>query len=435
MTLPSKSDVDTYLKRLWPILRSITGAGQRETHDILSEIAPFRHIDFPTGARVLDWDVPKEWVFREAYIQDSKGNRIVDARDNNLHIVNYARPYRGRLSLSELRPHLHTLPERPHAIPYVTSYYADNWGFCLSENTLAAMQDDLYDVVVDTDLVDGVMRVSENVLPGAEPGEVLFSSYTCHPSMANNELSGPLVLAFLCRAVAAMPNRRLTYRFVLGPENIGSIAYLSTYGEHFRKHLTAGYVLSCIGDERPMSIKKSQRGDTVSDLAAHYAFKESGRDFRIFDFDPRGADERNYCSPGYDFPVCALFRSFYNEFDAYHTSDDNLDLIDAGNLIAAVESCLKIVDVLEANRIWKSTAPFGEPFFTRHNLAPVVSKPDSTADDRLLARRWIMNQANGTRDLLAIAERSGLALPVLAEEALSLEQAGLLVPVDERSPA
>ena len=423
-------EIEAYLRRLWPIMRSITGAGQRLTHDILGELLPLRHTDFPSGERVFDWDIPREWVFRAAHLTAPDGRRVADAADHTLHVVNYARPFQGTLDLAELQAHLHSLPDRPGVIPYVTSYYSDHWGFCLSEEARAALAPGPYQAVVDTDLIAGVMRVSDCVLAGDEDGEVLFSSYTCHPSMANNELSGPLVLALLYRALAARPRRRLTYRFVLGPENIGSIAYLSRWGEHLRGVLRAGYVLTNIGDSRPLTLKRPQRGDTLAERAALCAFADAGIAHRVVDFDPRGADERNYCSPGFDFPVAALMRSYFTESPEYHTSADNLDFISAEAISAAVQACLAICDAIEANRVWRSTAPFGEPFFSRHDLAPTLSVPSSSADQQLLARRWLMNQADGKRDLLAIAQRSGLALALLAEQAERLAEAGLLVADD-----
>lgn len=434
-TIPSPDEAERLLRRLWPIMRSITGAGQRLTHDILGEIMPLRHWDVPSGTEVFDWTVPREWTFREAYVVAPDGRRILDANANTLHLVNYSRPFRGTLSLAELQPHLHSLPDRPDAIPYVTSYYAERWGFCLSERMRAELQDGPYQVVVDTELAEGVMRVSDCVLPGEEADEVLFSSYTCHPSLANNELSGPVVLAFLYRALAALPRRRLTYRFVLGPETIGTIAYLSRHGEHLRQRLRAGYILTNIGDARPLTLKRSQRGDTEAERAALRSFLDRDEPHRVVAFDPRGADERHYCSPGFDLPVCALMRTYFNESDAYHTSDDNLDFIRPDKLVEAVQACLGICQALEANRTWRSTTMFCEPFFTKHNLAPTLSTPDASSDRQLLARRWLMNQANGQRDLIAIAERCGLPLALLADQADALAQAGLLVKADDHAAA
>lgn len=428
--LPSPDEVESWLRRLWPIMRSITGEGQRRTHDMLSELVPLTHWDIPTGTPILDWEVPREWVFREAFVTDPAGRRILDAQDNTLHLVNYSHPFSGTLDLAELQAHLHSLPDRPHAIPYITSYYAPRWGFCLSDEMRSRLPEGRYGVTVDTALIDGVMRVSDCVLPGEEAGEVLFSSYTCHPSMANNELSGPLVLAFLYRALAALPRRRLTYRFVLGPENIGSIAYLSRHGEHLRRHLQAGFVLTNIGDRQPLSLKLPQRSGTLAERAALLVFRDGAIPHRVLAFDPRGADERNYCSPGYDFPVAALMRGYFQESPEYHTSDDNLGHVTAESLIGAVAAGLGICRVLEANRVWRNAKPFGEPFYSRHNLAPTLSKPDTSADRQLLARRWLMNQADGRRDLMAIAERSGIEAALLAEQAEILAEAGLLVRQD-----
>ncbi|WP_068492864.1 DUF4910 domain-containing protein [Paramagnetospirillum marisnigri] len=430
--LPSPDEVEGWLRRLWPIMRSITGAGQRLTHDMLAELVPFDHWDIPSGTRILDWEVPREWVFRRATLEDPAGRRILDAAEHTLHLVNYSQPFQGSLDLAELQPHLHSLPDRPWAIPYVTSYYAPHWGFCLSDEMRAGLAEGRYGVTIDTEMIDGVMRVSDCVLPPSpgeeDGGEVLFSSYSCHPSMANNELSGPLVLAFLYRALAALPRRRMTYRFVLGPENVGSIAYLSRHGEHLRQRLRAGYVLTNIGDRQPLSLKKSQRGDTLAERAAIQAFTDRDIPHRLLDFDPRGADERNYCSPGYNFPVCALMRSYFQQNPAYHTSDDNLDFVTAESIIAAVEACVDICRVIEANRIWRNTAPFGEPFFSRHDLAPTLSTPGVSADRQLLARRWLLNQCDGSRDILAIAQRCHMPVALLAEQAAILAQAGLLAP-------
>ena len=248
------------LRKLWPIFRSITGEGQRLTHEILNEIIPLNHLDFPSGKKIFDWQVPKEWRFNQAYIVDPNGCRIIDTKKNNLHLVNYSRPFVGKLPLNQLQKHLFSLPNRPNAIPYVTNYYSDFWGFCVTENLRNKLIDGIYEIVVDTELFDGTMRVSDCILPGKDKTEVLFSSYTCHPSMANNELSGPIVLSFVYRALANISERNLTYRFVLGPENIGSIAYLAENGKKLTDNVVAGYVLSNIADRQPLSLKKSQKG-------------------------------------------------------------------------------------------------------------------------------------------------------------------------------
>ncbi len=424
--LPDRAELEDYLKRLWPLFRSITGEGQRQTHAILGELMPLNHLDFSSGTKIFDWQVPQEWRFNQAYITDPNGHRILDAKNNNLHLVNYSRPFSGKLTLEELQKHLHSLPSRPKAIPYVTNYYSNYWGFCLSEEFRNKLADGVYEVVVDTELFDGIMRVSDAVLPGKTKTEILFSSYTCHPSMANNELSGPLVLSFLYRALAALPERNLTYRFVLGPENIGSIAYLSRHGNYMKKSLAAGYVLSNIGDTNSFTLKKAQIDNSLAERAAERTFIDGKYDYRLIEFDPRGADERNYCSPGFNLPVCLLMRSYFDESEVYHTSDDNLQFINAYSIIVAIELCFNICQTLEKNKIWKSTTPFGEPFFSRHNLAPTISTPTSTANQQLLARRWIMNQATGENDLLSISTRSNLPLALLENEVIKLENAGLL---------
>ena len=255
--------------RLWPIMRSITGDGVRETHDILGELIPLERMEIPSGTKTFDWTVPKEWVFRDAYVIDPNGGRILDARHNTLHLVNYSEPFRGTLSRGELDDHLYSLPERPDAIPYVTSYYRPRWGFCLSQAQRNALPDGDYQVVVDTDLIDGSLTLSECVLPGESTDEVLLSTYTCHPSMANNELSGPLVAAALAKRIAAWPKRRLTYRFVFAPETIGAIAYLSKRGEHLKQSLVAGYIITCVGIPAPFTYQRSRRGNSLADKVAH----------------------------------------------------------------------------------------------------------------------------------------------------------------------
>jgi len=256
------TELAAYFNRLWPILRSITGEGVRKTHDILSELVPLERIEVPSGSVTFDWTVPQEWVVREAYFVTPDHRRMCDVTKNNLHLLNYSIPFRGKVSLQEIDSHLHSLPDQPDAIPYVTSYYEPRWGFCLSHNQRQALPLGDYEVVIDTDLVDGKLTLSEAVLPGQEDREVLISTYTCHPSMANNELSGPLVAAFLYRRLAALSSRRLTYRFVFLPETIGSIVYLGLRGPVLKEKLIAGFVVTCVGDPGPFNYKRSRAGGT-----------------------------------------------------------------------------------------------------------------------------------------------------------------------------
>jgi len=260
--------LEAYFDRLWPLLRSITGAGVRASHDILSELIPLERLEISSGTRVFDWEVPREWVVREAYVEAPDGRRLFDVREHTLHLLNYSAPFQGTVSRDELDAHLHSLPEQPDAIPYVTSYYAERWGFCCRHRDREALPEGDYRVVIDTELKPGSMTLGEAVLGGESEREVLLSCCTCHPSMANNELSGPLVASLLYRRLAAWPDRRLTYRFVFLPETIGSIAYLAMRGEHLRDTLVGGYVVNCTGLPCDITFKRSRQGDSPADKAA-----------------------------------------------------------------------------------------------------------------------------------------------------------------------
>ncbi|HUY90553.1 MAG TPA: DUF4910 domain-containing protein [Pirellulales bacterium] len=419
-------EIAAYFDRLWPLLRSITGAGVRRTHEILGELVPLERIEIPSGTKCFDWTVPQEWICREAYVVGPDGRRIADVAQHTLHLVNYSIAFRGTLSREELDAHLYSLPEAPEAIPYVTSYYAPRWGFCLPHAMRTRLPDGQYQVVVDTEHVDGSLTLSQAVLPGEEPDEVIISTYTCHPSLANNELSGPLLAAFLYRRLAAIERRRLTYRFVWLPETIGSLAYLARYGEHFRRRLVAGYVASCVGDRGPLTYKRSRRGHSAADRAAIYALRRfQGESLRVLDFDPSGSDERQYCSPGFDLPVGVIARSIYGSYPEYHTSLDNRDFISFASLVESVDAYLAVLGVLDANATYRRTLPCGEPQLGRYGLYPSLGGP-TTRDEALTALRWLLNLADGSQDQLAIAQRSGVALPVLEEAARRCLEAGLI---------
>jgi aminopeptidase-like protein len=416
--------LEVLFDRLWPLFRSLTGEGVRATHDILSEYLPLQRIEVPSGTRVFDWTVPKEWVVREAYIIAPDGRRILDVADNNLRLVNYAVPFRGTLSRRALDGHLHSRPDMPDAIPYVTSYYEPRWGFCLTESERAALPDGEYEVVVDTELKDGALTISEAVLPGLESDEVLISTYTCHPSLANNELSGPLVAAMLYRRLAAWPERRLTYRFVFAPETIGAIVYLALRGDHLRKHLVAGYVATCCGLDTHFTYKRSRRGDTVADRAAIHAVEALGAEYRVRDFAPTGSDERQYCSPGFNLPVGSLIRGAYGEYPEYHTSLDSKALIDFAALAGSVDAYEAICRTLDRNVTFENLAPFCEPQLGRRGLYPTLGAADQA--ERVQATMWVLNLSDGTHDLLSIAERSGLPVDQLWPAAVAAEKAGVL---------
>ena len=413
--------------RLWPLHRSLTGQGVRASHDILGAVLPLTRLEVPTGTPVFDWTVPQEWVVNGAYVIDPAGHRILDVRTNNLHLLNYSAPYRGEISRAELDGHLYSIPEQPDAIPYVTSYHERRWGFCLSERQRAALPDGRYQVVIDTAFIDGSMTLSEAVLPGESDREVLFSTYTCHPSMANNELSGPLVAAFLHRVLASR-RRRLTYRFVFLPETIGSLAYLAMRGSLLRERLQAGYVLTCIGLDAPLTYKRARRGDTLADRAARYQLgRLSGVPLEVLDFTPASfsSDERQYCSPGFNLPVGVISRTAIGGYPEYHTSLDNRRLISFPKMAETVTELVRLCDVLDANVTFENLLPCGEPQLSKRGLYPTLGAPREkrAAVD---ATMWVLNFSDGDHDLLSIAERSGMDFDLIADRARACEEAGLL---------
>jgi aminopeptidase-like protein len=427
-------EVAELLQRLFPLMRSITGAGVRETHRILGEVAPLERIEIPSGTPVLDWTVPKEWVFRAAYVAGPDGRRVIDAAAHNLHLVNYSAPFRGRLSRQALDAHLHSLPEMPGAIPYVTSYYREDWGFCVSQRQRDSLPEGDYEVVVDCDLVDGAMTLSEAVLPGETQDEVFFSCYTCHPSLANDELCAPVALALLLRRLAREPRRRLTYRFVFLPETIGSIAYLSLRGEHLKRHMAAGVALADIGLPRPYRIKRSRRGDSLADRAATHllprrALADGESPPQIVPFAPVGSDERQYCSPGFDLPVVALTRG-EAAYPEYHTSLDDLALVSPETVARTVEDLAALCALLDRNRRYRNLKPHGEPQLGRYGLYPSKGSRNDR-NQQVVALLWALNQADGAHDLLATAEKSDLPFDLVAEMAEAAAAKGLLAEITD----
>jgi aminopeptidase-like protein len=427
MSALSPHELECLFDRLWPLPRSITGPGFRESLCILEELVPFVRHEHKTGSQVLDWRVPQEWHPRAAWIEGPDGQRHCDFAVNNLHLLGYSTPFRGELDLADLQAHLYSLPEQPDAIPYLTSYYAPRWGFCLSHREREQLPPGRYRIVIDSELSDGAVISAEAILPGDEPGEILFSSYLCHPSMANNELSGPLVLTSLYRALAARPSRRYTCRFVLGAETIGSICYLARVGDHLRKELRAGFVLTCCGDRGHLSYKRSRRGDCLADRAALLALRDRGCEHEVIPFTPAlGSDERQFCSPGFDLPVGSLMRTMYTRFPEYHTSLDNKSFISFEHLADTVEAYLAVVEALEANRVWRNTCPFGEPQLGPRGLFRSLGS-QKEVERRDTAMWWALNLADGQHDLLAMAARSGCAIADLAAICAELASAGLLV--------
>lgn len=426
-----KKRIESYFDRLWPICRSITGEGYRQSLDILNEIIPTDRLKFPSGRKVFDWIVPDEWNARDAYFIDPKGIKHADFKCNNLHLVGYSVPFSGTMSLSELKSHLKSIPEQPRAIPYSISYYEKKWGFCLSHEELQSLPEGEYRVVVDTELKPGHVVLGEAVLPGKSDREVLFSTYLCHPSLANNELSGPLVMAFLYERMAALTERRYTYRFVIAPETIGSICYLSVRGDHLKKHLVAGFQMTCVGDAGNFTYKLSRRGDTLADRAAKLVLRDGGP-HEIIPYDPYlGSDEKQYGSQGFNLPVGSLMRTRYLKYPQYHTSLDNKEFISFDAMAETVDAYVDVALSLEKNRTWRNTVIHGQPQLGRRGLYFTDGTPKSV-NDRYRAMFWLLDMADGNHDLLAIAERSGQPLKTLMTVADHLHSAGLLELCEEK---
>lgn len=415
---------DDLLQRLFPICRSITGPGLRASLDILGEVLPLERHAVASGTTVFDWTVPDEWTIRDAFIIGPDGNRLVDFQANNLHVVNYSSPIHTRMTRAELEPHLHTLPEMADAIPYVTSYYKRTWGFCLTQQQYRHLGDGPFDVCIDSTLEPGVLDYATLVLPGESDDEVLLSSYCCHPSMANNELSGPVTLALLYRRLAAWAQRKYTYRFYLGAETIGALCFLQQFGAHLQTHCVGGLVATCCGDNGRFTYKRPKTPNRFDAIVRH-TLESRNVDHRVVEFFPSGSDERQYCSPGFDLPIGCLTRSLYNTFPEYHTSLDDLSFVKPEYLVESVNVYEQILKTFEANRRYENLAPFGEPQLGKRGLYPQLgaARNSRTYTQRL---RWLLSCSDGKHDLLAIAERSGLNLCELADAAQELIAADLL---------
>jgi len=416
-----KNKMEKYFDRLWPICRSLTGEGNRKTLKILSEIVDLDIKEISSGTTCFDWTVPPEWNIRDAWVKNSKGEKIIDFQKNNIHLLGYSEPFSGKLSLSELKEHLYSLPELPELIPYLTSYYKKRWGFCISHNQLSNLSEDTYEVYIDSEFNEaGSMTYAETCLPGKESKEILFSTYICHPSLANNELSGPLVTAFIYQKLKEQKDRRYSYRFLFIPETIGSIAYLSQHGQRLKEQLVAGFVVTCIGDSGVFTYKRSRQGNALPDRTVELLLKQTQSDFIIHDFFPSGgSDERQYCSPGFNLPVGSLMRSMYGTYPEYHTSGDNKDFISFDAMAQSVQKYLDAIYIIENNYIYINKLPFCEPQLGKRGLYPTLGSQKDT-EDRVTAMMWLLNQADGTQDLIEIGKKSGSSIFVLIDIAKKL---------------
>ena len=409
-------------RELYPICRSITGDGVRQTLGILRRIIDLKIHEIPSGTAVFDWTVPKEWNIRDAFIKDPSGVKIVDFADCNLHVMSYSTPVRARLSLAELKNHIFTLPEYPEWIPYRTSYYNENWAFCMSDRQFLELPEGEYEVYIDTTLEDGALTYGEYVVPGETEEEVVFSCHVCHPSLANDNLSAIAVAAFLARWLSTKP-RRYSYRFLFTPGAIGSIVWLAL-NEAQLTRVHAGLVLACLGDGGQFTYKKSRRGDSEIDRVVSQALKESSTAHEIIDFFPFGYDERQFCSPGINLPMGALMRTPHGQFAEYHTSADDLEFIKAENLAVSFALSRRIVELLENNRTFINLNPKCEPQLGRRGLYGSVG--GQSGKGREMALLWVLNFSDGAHSLLDIAARSGLSFAEIADAADALKDHGLL---------
>lgn len=410
-------------QRLFPLGRSLTGAGVRESLAVLKEQIPELEVEeVPSGTQVFDWTIPKEWEITEGYIEDENGQRILDYAENNLHIIGYSTPVDRFVELDELLQYIHVEEEQPEVIPYVTSYYTPRFGFCMSKVKRDALKAGRYHMVIKSRLFEGVLNYAELLLPGKSEKEVLLSTYICHPSMANNELSGPVLAVELIKWLKTL-DRRLSYRLVIVPETIGAIAYLSRNLETMKRNVIAGFVLSCVGDDRTYSYIETRNGDTLADKVMQNVLGYAYPGYKRYSFLDRGSDERQYNAPGVDLPVCGFCRSKYAEYPEYHTSADNMSLISPKGLQGAFEVMQQVITALEYNKYYRTNC-LCEPQLGKRGLYPAVSRKGIYDEVKKLTN--LIAYADGKNDLIDISNRMGVPVCELTENLEKLLENGLL---------
>lgn len=423
---PIAHDIKELLTRLYPLCRSITGDGVRETLRIISELVPLSLHEVPSGTAVLDWTVPPEWNIRDAWVKDPDGRKVIDFGEHNLHVVSYSIPVAQRMTLEELRPHLHSLPQQPDLVPYRTAYYANDWGFCLSQQLLDALPEGEYEVCIDSSLKPGSLSYGELLIPGQSSAEILVSSHVCHPSLANDNLSGNVIAAYLAKQlleISAARRLRYSYRFLFAPATIGALSWLAANANTVG-NIHGGLTLACLGDERPFTYKQSRRGNTEIDQAVCYRLRsEDGH--TIENFSPQGYDERQFCSPGFNLAVGRLGRAQHGRHDEYHTSADNLDFVSADSLAQSLALCADVLHILEENRRLLNLQPYGEPQLGKYGLYESLGGTSSPPQLQT-AVLWVLNLSDGHHALLDIAEQSNLPFATIVTAAAALEKANLL---------
>jgi aminopeptidase-like protein len=423
----SGREMYAWAAELYPIFRSMTGAGVRETLERLQRLMPLELHEVPSGTQVFDWQVPQEWVFRDAYIREPGGAKVVDHRHSNLHVVANSVPMNATLPWSELSKHLFTLPEHPDWIPYRTAYFKDDWGFCLTHRQYLELEqrgaDQPWEVCLDTALVDGSLTYGEAYLPGTTEDEVLVSCHVCHPSMANDNLSGIVVATRLARSLQAL-ERRYSYRFLFAPATIGAITWLSR-NQSRAARVKHGLILTVLGDAGPSTYKRSRRGDAEIDRAAAHVLQHSGQPHELLDFEPLGYDERQFCSPGFDLPIGVLMRTPNGRYPEYHSSADNLDFIEPRYLADSWTKCMRILHVLETDASYLNRNPNCEPQLGRRGLYHAYGD-EERKEELQKAMLWVLNLSDGEHSLLDVAERSGLDFGLVRQAADRLLETRLL---------